>query len=162
MACEESAVTFRESREWEVIKAIVTHPKVYPAVSDDFSPPAEKWEPIQANVAHYLLVWDQGELLGLWAFYERSPITWEVHTCLLPLSYGKRAQEAASEMATWIWVNTRCLRLVTEVPDYNRLALRFARAAGMVEYGFNEKSYMKNGHLCGIHLLGMSKPEEMN
>jgi hypothetical protein len=151
-------VIFKETRDWELIKRIVTRPTIYPFVSDDFSPTPELWEPIDSPAAHYVLVCDD-EILGLWAFYEHSPIVWNVHTCLLPAAYGERARRAAKEMAAWIWANTKCLRLITEVPETNRLALRFARAAGMTEYGFNPGAYMKNQQLCGVHLLGMSKGE---
>jgi len=153
-------VTFKETCDWELIKHIVTHPNIYPHVSDDFSPPPELWEPIDSPAAHYVVVRDEStreEVLGLWAFYEHTPIVWNVHTCLLPAAYGQRARRAAKEMAEWIWANTKCLRLVTEVPESNRLALRFARAAGMTEYGFNPQSYLKGGALSGVHLLGMSK-----
>jgi len=150
-------VTFKETRDWELIKDIVTHPKIYPYVSDDFSPAPEQWEPIDSAVAHYVVIRDGDDLLGLWAFYEHTPIVWNVHTCLLPAAYGQRARRAAKEMAAWIWANTKCLRLTTEVPERNRLALHFARDAGMAEYGFNPASYMKNQQLCGVHLLGMSK-----
>lgn len=150
-------MTFENSRDWSLIKQIVTHLKVYPLVSDDFSPLPEKWEPIDCAAAHYIVVRDDGIVLGLWAFYEHSPIVWNVHTCLLPIAYGERARRASRAMAAWIWANTKCLRLITEVPESNRLALRFARMAGMVEYGFNPQSYLKGGVLEGVHLLGMSK-----
>jgi hypothetical protein len=151
-------VNFEETRDWPLIKRIVTNPKIYPFVSDDFSPVPEQWEPIDSAAAHYVLVRNRDELLGLWAFYEHTPICWQVHTCLLPIAYGERARRAAKEMAQWIWANTKCLRLITEVPERNRLALRFARAAGMTAYGFNPQSYLKGGTLSGVHLLGMSKP----
>ncbi len=150
-------MTFEPSRDWELIKDIVTHPKIYSFVSDDFSPAPEMWQPIQQDAAHYIIVRDGDELLGMWAFYEHCTIVWDVHTCLLPLAWGERGRRAAKEMAEWVWNNTRCIRLITEVPQPNRLALRFARAAGMTEYGFNPDSYMKNGRLYGMYLLGISK-----
>jgi RimJ/RimL family protein N-acetyltransferase len=153
-------VTFERSRDWDLIKSIVTHPKVYPHVSDDFSPSPGFWEPIESEQVWYVTVRDGCELLGLWAFIPENHICWKVHTCLLPIAYGQRAARAAKEMARWVWENTPCLRLITDVPAYNLLAHRFAERAGMVEFGVNPASYQKNGVLYDQIMLGMSRPEE--
>jgi len=150
-------INFSESKDWETIRNIVTNQKIYPYVSDDFSPAPENYQPIQQEQAHYVLVRDGDELLGLWAFCEHTHICWQVHTCLLPIAYGERARIAAREMAEWIWNNTYCLRVITEIPEYNRLALRFARQSGMIDFGFNHACYLKHGVLYGVYLLGMSR-----
>lgn len=151
-------ITFERTRDWPTIKRIVTHAKIYSAVSDDFSPLPDKWEPIQDESLWYVLVRDDEELIGMWMFQARNVICWDVHTCLLPSAWGPKAREAVHGMVQWIWDNTCCLRLITEVPAYNRLALNFAIAAGMEEFGRNPRSYMKYGRLHDVILLGMSKP----
>ena len=45
------------------------------------------------------------------------------------------------------------------IPEYNRLAIRFADLSGWKQFGFNEKSHMKNGKLWGQILFGISKDE---
>lgn len=169
-------ISFERTTDWETIKAIVTHPRIYPHVSDDGSPLAEQWEPIRDEVVWYVLVKDDAvlhpskpkpdslgtpELLGLWVLVPDNSVCWKIHTCLLPVAYGDRARIAAIAMVPWIWHNTGCLRVITDVPAYNRLALRFARAAGMKEYGVNPRSYMKNKKLYDQILLGISKPEAL-
>ena len=52
-----------------------------------------------------------------------------------------------------------CLRLTGSIPEYNRLAIRFARASGWKQFGVNEKSHMKNGQLHDQILFGISKSE---
>ena len=150
-------IELERTREWEAIKAVVTHPKVYLHVSDDFSPSAEAWEPIKDDTAWYVLVRDAEEVLGLWAFFPENAICWDVHTCLLPTAYGERARQAVNQVPDWIWQHTQCVRIVTKVPAYNRIALKFAKVAGMTEYGCNPRSYMKDGKLHDLILLGMSK-----
>jgi RimJ/RimL family protein N-acetyltransferase len=105
-------------------------------------------------------VYDGGELLGLWMFTPQNAVCWEIHTCLLPCAWGRRAGEAARRMAEWVWANTPCRRLVTAIPAYNRLALRFAEAAGMRRWGLNERSFLKHGELQDQILLGLSPEGE--
>lgn len=147
---------FVETDDEDVIRSIVTHPKVYPHISDDGSPAPDDWKPNPA--VKYILVFDGCELLGLWAFVPENFVTWNVHTCLLPIAYGRKALEAAKQMAEWVWKNIGCQRVTTNVPEYNRLALRFAERAGMVRFGVNPSSYMKDGKLYDQILLGMSNP----
>jgi RimJ/RimL family protein N-acetyltransferase len=109
-----------------------------------------------------VLAWDNGkELLGLWMFHPQNAVCWEVHTCLLPNAWGERAHIAARALPEWIWQHTPCRRIVTHVPENNRLALRFALKAGMTIFGCNKASYLKHGRLCDQLCLGLSKPEEV-
>lgn len=147
-------MTFEITHDEDVIREIVTHPMVYPAVSDDYSPSVSMWQPPDA---HFFLVKDGNETLGLWAMTMENGICWKAHTCLLPISYGERARRAASEFREWIWIHTPCLRIITDVPRYNTLAYRFALAAGMKQFGVNPKAYMKNGTLHDVIMLGVSK-----
>jgi len=150
-------MTFERTKDYELVRQIVTHPDIYPFVSDDYSPAPNDYKPFESDSIWYVLAKDGDELLGMWSFVPDNAICWQVHTCLLPTAGGKRAKRAAKEMAEWIWQNTTCLRLVTNVPDYNRQASIFARWAGMVEFGRNPKSYMKTGILHDQILLGISK-----
>ena len=152
-------MTFERSDNLDIIKSVVTHKNVYPAVSDDFSPEPQDWEPIDPRVAWYVVVKDGETLLGLWALIPVSKILWQIHTCLLPVAYGERARAAAKELGPWIWDHMPCMRVITEVPAYNRLALRFAKEAGMTQFGLNPKSYQKFGQLHDVALLGVSRPE---
>ena len=88
--------------------------------------------------------------------HPHNAICWEIHTCLLPNAWGERGRRAARLLPEWIWQHTPCRRIITNVPDNNRLALRFALAAGMTEIGVNAASFLKNGKLRDQTLLGIS------
>lgn len=151
-------LTFERSEDWALIKRIATHPRIYPSISDDFSPKREEWEPFKGDEIWYLVARDNGEVLGMFALIQSNKICWQVHTCMLPSSWGELALRAAKEATEWVWKNSPCLRLITEVPAYNRIALHFAKSAGMTEYGVNPTSYMHAGKLWDVTLLGVSKP----
>lgn len=148
---------FERTTDYKLIKSIVTHPRVYQHVSDDFAMPPEDWEPTQHELIWYLLVKEGEEVLGLFTIIPHNAICWDVHTTLLPTAWGPKGRKAAREALRWMFTNTDCKRLTTEVPDYNSLALRFAEAAGMKKYGYNPESFQKGGKIQGMTLLGISK-----
>jgi len=104
---------------------------------------------------HDGIIWLRAEDCGVFMLHPHNHVTWEVHTCL-PFA-GKRTLEAAIAGRTWMFENTPCMRIITNVPTFNRAALAFAKRAGMKEYGVNEKSFLKNGVLYDQILLGISK-----
>lgn len=148
---------FQSTIDREIIRNIVTHPAIWPHVSDDFSGEPEVWEPPIGDGFIYTLALEAGEIRAMWMFEKTSPILFKVHTCVLPIGRGVWANEAAKKMALWIWEHTECQRIVTDVPEDNRLALRFAEAAGMQQFGVNPRSYKKGGKLLDVILLGMSR-----
>jgi len=150
-------MTFERTRDMEVVRAIAAHPEAYARASDDFSPPREDWRPIEHAEAWHVIVRDAGELLGLFSFYPQSPEVWEVHTSFLPAAYGEKAKAAARKCVDWIFRSTTCRTIVALVPEYNRLAIAFARAAGMQQLGRLEQTVQKHGCLWDQILLAVSK-----
>lgn len=150
-------LSFERTADYALVKHVITHPKIWPHAVDDFACSPEQWEPTQSELVWYVLVKDGAEVLGLFMLVQENAICWKVHTCLLPTAWGQRAKLAAREGVQWVWTNTPCLRLVTDVPEYNTLALRFAHMGGMTQFGVNLKSYMKSGRLQDVILLGISK-----
>ena len=150
-----TVTSFEITTDYALVKTIVTHPKIYPRISDDGSPTPELWEPHPGCT--YLLVRDNEMAVGVFAFVPHNVICVEIHTCLLPLVWGPKAAEIAPKMLTWVWKNTSWERIITNVPDNNRAALRFSKLAGLVEYGYNPNSFKKSGKLYGQTLLGVSR-----
>lgn len=106
----------------------------------------------------WLLVGD-GEPAGVFLLHSHNLACWEVHTCLLPRVWGAKARQATQLCRAWMFENTPCQKLITNVPADNLLALRFAKRCGMTPEGVNHKSYLKNGELLDQHVLGLTKQE---
>ena len=151
-------ITFERSFDYELIRSVLTHPKIYRYLADDQSPPAYEFCPQQHPAIWYVTVRDDRELLGLWMFVPQNGVCWEVHTALLPNAWGERGQLAARLLPDWMWRNTQCRRIVSNVPTTNRLALHFALKSGMRIYGVNEASFLKNEMLVDQVCLGISRP----
>jgi RimJ/RimL family protein N-acetyltransferase len=154
-------IHIERSKDYALIREIMTHPGVYRHLTDDFSPRAVEFHPLESEALWYLVVWDGNELLGLWMLHPQNGICWEIHTALLPDAWGDKGHRAAKVALEWIWTHTPCRRIVTNVPEDNRLAFRFALAAGMTAYGVNRASFQKNGRLLDQACLGISRPREM-
>lgn len=152
-------MTFVRTEDMSLVRTVMVNPAIYPHISDDGSPPAEEFQPVDHPSIWYVRVDEGGDLLGLFMFVPHGVACWEVHTCLLPSAWGDHARAAGFGVIEWIWGNTPCCRIITNVPNCNRLALRFAQAAGLENFGVNEKSYLKNGKLYDQIMLGISRPE---
>jgi hypothetical protein len=153
-------MTFDESKDWDLIRSIVTHPSILPHLQDDFAKD-KPWEPIDHPTVHYRLIKDGDEVIGLFIVCTVSPILWLIHQMFLPCAYGFRSKRAGREFAEWGWKNTEVQRVIGEIVESNTLALRYAKQAGWIEYGRNPKAMMKDGRLQDIVLVGMSRPEEL-
>jgi hypothetical protein len=143
----------------EFVRRIITHPDVYPGVTDDGSGPAEKWNragEILSNPDIYALSPNPN---ALFLYLPINSATTEVHTCILPDGRGREGVRAAKESIRWIFTQTDFRKIISWVPSFNRAALVFARMAGLSREGINRMSFLKDGTLFDQHLLGITKEE---
>lgn len=159
LEAEVSVITVERTVDYELIRGIVTHPKVYPYISDDASLPAGEWVPVEHDGIWYVLVRQDEAPRGVFVFTPQNAVCYEVHTCLNPALWGRYSGEAAQLALRYMFDHSPCRRVVTNVPAYNRLALKFARNNGLEQFGLNPQSYLKNGMLYDQHMLGISKEQ---
>lgn len=142
-----------------LIRRCLTHPKIWPHISDDGSPPAERFEPHIGPPLLYLAAFEGTELGGVWLYHPHNHVTFEVHTCCLPAWWGPRALTAARLSLRWMIDYTPCRKVITHVPKGNRLAYRFALRVGMTDEGLNRRSFLRHGVLHDQHVLGITEEE---
>lgn len=140
----------------QLIASTVTNPRIWSSVSDDASSSPEDFKPIISSSVIYLGMFADDEFHGLFMLHQHNAVCWEVHTCLLPIAWGKASVFAAA-CVEWVFNDTDCQRLITNVPEGNLLAKRLAMSAGMQPFGINHKSFLKNGILLDQTMLGISK-----
>lgn len=150
-------MTFERTRNYDLVRAIFCHPRIFPHIGDDSTGTREEFQVNKNPLIWYVLVHHWDEMLGLIAFVPRNSATYEVHCCLLPEAWGWRARLAAKDLRAWMWNHSPARRIVAQVPAFNRLALNFAKDAGMVEYGVNERALLKGGKMHDLICLGVSK-----
>ena len=150
--------TFQRTLDTDLIRSVITHPRIWPAISDDFSGKSEDFQPSTEPSTWYIAVREGETLLGLFILTRQTGVCAELHTCLLPIAWG-RSTEIGRQLFDWVWENSVCERIVTNVPEFNRLALRASKRVGMTQFGFNERSFKKSGKLWGQILLGITRPQ---
>jgi RimJ/RimL family protein N-acetyltransferase len=146
----------RQTDDEETIRKIVTHDAVWTHVTDDFSVKEDYKPPIGGVI--WLEVLDGGSL-GAYMFHPHNFVTYEIHTCLFPAARGAKAMQACAMAFDWIFANTPCRKIITQVPKNNHLALSYAKRCGLVVEGVNRQSFMKNGQLLDQTNLGITKEE---
>ena len=157
-AQKDSAIKIFRSRDYAAIRALATHPRIFPHVCDDFTSNPDEWKPIESELVNYLLATDKEGPFGFGIFIPDTWACWKSHTGFLPRSYGVVALTAFKEMLAWMWANSQARRLVGEIERGNTLAIRFACRAGFSIYGINRQSFLKGGVLRDRVCLGISKP----
>lgn len=141
------------------IKEVMTHPRIWPRISDDHSPAPEDFEPILHEGLYYLSPEHRGAPVGVFFFHAHSVVCWEIHTCILPEFWGPPAVLAARAAMLWMVDNTACRKIITHVPDDNPVAHRYARRVGMTDEGVNRASFLKGGSLLDQFFLGITVEE---
>lgn len=150
-------IQFRRMENEVLVRDTIAHPAIYRHVADDLAPPRKQFRPLMHESMLYAGAYLGEEYLGLFMFAPSNSICWDVHTCLLPVAWGEHAIPAAQGVVAWVFENTRCRRITTSIPAYNRLAIRLAVFAGMEMAGTNHSSWLKGGKLHDQVLMGISK-----
>ena len=149
-------ITFERSFDYPLIREVISHPQIYPHVSDDGSPPAAEYRPLESDAVWYVIVRDEDEILGMWMLHPHNAICWECHMCYLPSAWGSRASAAGRMLPEWVWEHVPCRRIVGNVPACNRLALAYMKRIGFEVFGINPASFLRNGRLYDQVCLGIS------
>lgn len=145
------------THDMALVERLVRHPAVWPHLLDDSTP--QDWAPADNDAVYWMLVSVGGEPCGVFLVHPLNSHCFEMHTCLLPVMWGQRAARAAQLLLEWAFTKTPCRKMVTHVPVYNRIALRFALAGGMQQEGVNRKSFARNGEMIDQIALGITKEE---
>lgn len=143
--------------DMDLIKETMTKPYIWPHIHDDDSTidTFEPSEPVEGWV-QYLGVFNP-DYSGFFILVKKNCITYEIHTVLEKNCRGDLAIDAAKLVIKWIFENTPCTRLVTEIPTGNIPAERLAINAGMHLYGYNEDSFKIDNVIKSVKLYGITK-----
>lgn len=145
------------THDMALVERLMRHPAVWPHLHDDGTP--EDWAPIDHDSIYWMLLTVEGAPVGVFLVHPLNSYCFEMHTCLLPNAWGSPAGQAVKLLGRWVFGETACRKLVTNVPAYNRLALRFAKAGGLQQEGINRASYMHDGEMLDQIVLGITKEE---
>ena len=77
---------FELTKDYALVKAILTHPAIYGEMGDDDLPDPEKFVVNDHPLARYVLAWREPHagLVGVFCFYPQNRICWQGHVAMLP------------------------------------------------------------------------------
>lgn len=143
---------FEKTEDTKFVTQCLTDPAVWRMGSDDGLAGVNPGLFFIQNNNEFWLKSEYGVLIGR----PVNMVTYDVHVALLPHARGIAVDVCKAAIA-WMFENTRSMRLVASIPEFNRLAIRLANQVGMEFIGNNKKSFMKNGVLVDQLMFGISK-----
>lgn len=153
-------ITFTATNDEQLVRQIMLNDKTFEhMVCGDIETRDNFIPPMQSYVVR-LIVREDDKVLGLLWFVPWSTVCWEMHTCLLPHTWGftTRIFEA---LKLFVWSSlARIQRVVLVIPESNRAAIACAKRNGMDYIGYNPNSVVRGGILMGNHYFGISRPGE--
>lgn len=155
---DKTEIEILQTSDAVLIKQLATHPEIFQHVSDDWFPDPARWQPVVNDQVVYLVAKDGHGFFGFGAFIPDTWSCWKAHIGFLKRAYGESAISSFKAMLDWMWQHTRAARIVGEIVDDNRKAIRFSMKAGFEQYGMNPKSRLKGGVLRDQVCLGISRP----
>lgn len=98
-----------------------------------------------------------GELAGAILVQMINPVLADVHISVMPQFRGQMGRRIGKEWLQYIWDHTTAQRVTGAIRSDNTLAIRYAKAMGMTQYGYNERSLFWQGILHDTVLMGVTR-----
>lgn len=123
------------------VVAVITHPKVWPHVSDDWTPKPAEWS---APPGISLAMHDAEGVAGIATFVPLSMTLWHGHFAFLP---GRSNVFLAKEAFRWMEENTPITCALGFTPASNTKAVGFIEKCGASRVGTTGGAHAHNGSL---------------
>jgi hypothetical protein len=137
---------------------VLKHPRVYPFVRHDYTPPPEQYTAKYLLVdcpRVYVLMDDSNSFVGIAESVNGA--LYAVHQNVMPEIRGRMAVKICRAMIDWIFENTTAKKMIGYVPEPNRAAKFFALRGGFsFEYRL-EKAYQLDGKLYALDIVSVEK-----
>ena len=142
----------KELNDLNLINEIILNPFVQDDIADDSSLGVSLAE-IPSHV-QFMGVYDNDILCGLYMLVPQNCATVEVHTCLLPLLRGKKAIQAGRLIIEYMFDQYK--KIISWIPVDNKKAELYSKLLGFKIEGISRESYLKNGKLQDMKLVGIT------
>jgi len=146
----------------ETIKAIYADESIWPSVTDDGALDIQAinfTDALNNQGLYFIIIEDNNKPVGIFLFNPWNMACYEMHSAVLPEYRGEGSIEAARLAGMWMFSNTLCQKLITQIPVTNYAARALAKVGGMVQEGINRKSFLKSGKLIDQYIYGICKED---
>lgn len=112
---------------------------------------------VSENLRFWMLVKDEGKILGAILFEVETPVSVKIHPYLFK-KFRHRGREMMGKIFEW-FLKTELNKITAEVPVCYQIVLNFAKKMGFQMEGINRGSYKKNGKILDQWRLGILRDE---
>jgi RimJ/RimL family protein N-acetyltransferase len=140
------------TKDGELIKRVFTNPMIWKKISCD-GMIANDFFPANGDNLLYCHIKKDEATAGIYLLELKNSILCEIHTAILPEFWGKSAYEFGEEIQKFAY-SIGIRKIVTLVPEMNRIAFRYAEKLGMTVYGTIPSSILQCGKLQDQILMG--------
>lgn len=148
-----------ETKDTEVIKAVVWNPDIWDAIAEDNIDPYT-FEPDLERDVWLSVTTEPGDVLGVFNLHSMNGITIQIHAMVLP-QYRKTYSKAIGEaVLKYIYKQyPHCAKILASVPEIYPNVIRYLENRGFMHEGINRSSYEKNGKIWDQHWYGITRKE---
>lgn len=105
---------------------------------------------------YWLGILKDGVYVGFFRIAQITSVLFDCHVCILK-EHRRNVVEYAKKAYRWILEYLPAQKLMVSIPEFNKKAIAYSKKIGFIEQGFNSDSYIRNGELCGMIQLGITR-----
>lgn len=128
----------------EFVKYVITHPRVWPYVSEDGMEP-EEYEPSETSI--YIR---HGEH-GFMEFRQVGKYLYDCHISMLPKAHG--VKEFVAHCIEFMQ-DSGARKILASIPSENKSAIFLANKCGFEREGYIKKALFRHGKMIDVVLMG--------
>lgn len=109
------------------------------------------------DIWHIFILTSFGLNTGFFMIHPHSRVMYEAHFAVLKEFRGTgETVPGCLQAFDWMFKNTKCKKIISNIPIFNERAYKFTKKLGMKEEGLLTKSFDKDGLLYDMHLMCIS------
>ena len=140
--------TFKAER----FKDLITHSKIWDKSIDDFTESQENYTPNMNNNLYYLIACDHNLDFGFALLVPHSSVLFEIH-----IGFLEKSLECGQKIIDWVWENTTAQKIIGQIPEFNTLAINYARKMEFKKEGLLTKSFRRFDMLHDLNIYSLNK-----
>ena len=154
-------ITIKRTRDIDVINKIMLRDDIFSVISEDGVTKEEQRFDVYNE--YWLQVIFNGESIGLYNLHYTNQSTLQAHAHILPEFRVRHSNDSILKIYEWVIDNCKesTVKFISEIPSIYPNVLRFCLSNGFTHEGVNRQSYLKNGRIHDVDLVGITKSEMM-
>ena len=95
--------------------------------------------------------------IGFISFFPINSTTYDSHISIIAKYRGSAALNNTKEAIKWMFCNTKCMKILGAIPEFNKKAIVYAKKVGYSNEAIIKRSFVKGGKLISRIILSIEK-----